>query len=214
LENGSPELIGNWMRQSVSAALYTYWDCLKGARAAPERADIDPSAIRHLLRDAFFLEIDPGGGFPIRLSGTRFGALRLGDQEGGPFLALWREEDRRSVAGAIGTVADGVVPIVAGVRSGMRGHDALDFELLLLPLRHFGRTHSLIMGSLTPLREPCLPGLEPVGLLSLVSMRIMRETEKNSFVVKNGNRYATSRVRRAPRLIVYEGGKSIESIET
>ena len=105
------------MRQSVTKELYAYWSRLKGARSAPDRTDIDPAAIRHVLADTFIVEIDQACAFPIRLSGTRLNALWLDDQKGRSFLDLWRMEDRRNVAAAVLTVIDGVAPIVAGARA-------------------------------------------------------------------------------------------------
>ncbi len=107
------------MRHSVSKDLYAYWDRLRGARAAPDRNDIDPGAIRHLLADCFIVEIDQACQFPLRLCGTRLNALWGGEGRGAPFLGMWRDEDRREVAAALLTVIDGATPIVGG-RQGAR----------------------------------------------------------------------------------------------
>jgi hypothetical protein len=89
------------MRHSVSRELYAYWNSLRGARAAPDRSDIDPAAIRHVLADSFIVEVEQACVFPIRLCGTRLNALWLSDQKGKSFLDLWRAEDRRNVAAAL-----------------------------------------------------------------------------------------------------------------
>jgi hypothetical protein len=197
------------MRQRVTNELYAYWSSLKGARAAPERSEIDPSAIRHVLADTFMIEIDVQAAYPIRLSGTRLNALQLADQKGSSFLDLWRETDRRSVAAAISMVVDGVAPIVAGARGGVFGQP-LDLELLLLPLRHFGRTHSRVMGSLTPIRQPSWFGLVPTSPLGLTSLRVIGETENSSLASSAENRFFNSRrsaARASPRFVVHKGGK-------
>jgi hypothetical protein len=197
------------MRQRVTNELYAYWSSLKGARAAPERSEIDPSAIRHVLADAFMIEIDLQAAFPIRLSGTRLNALQLADQKGRSFLNLWREADRRSVAAAISTVVDGGAPIVGGARGGVFGQP-LDLELLLLPLRHFGRTHSRVMGSLTPMRQPSWFGLEPASPLGLTSLRVIGEKENSSSASYAEYPFFKSRrsAAREPRFVVHEGGKT------
>lgn len=196
------------MRQRVTNELYAYWSSLKGARAAPERSEIDPSAIRHVLADTFMIEFDRQGVFPIRLSGTRLNALQLTDQKGRSFLDLWREADRRSVAAAIFMVVDGVAPIVAGARGGVFGQP-LDLELLLLPLRHFGQTHARVMGSLTPVRQSSWFGLAPTSPLGLTSLRVIDETENGSSASYAENRLFGSlrSAAQAPRLVVHEGGK-------
>src|SRR5438309_12072410 len=98
------------MRQAATRELFAYWDRLRKGRAAPERAEIDPAAIRNVLADTFLLEIDPGCTFPIRLSGTRLNALWLSEQKGRSFLDLWADEERRCVAAMVLTVIDGVNP--------------------------------------------------------------------------------------------------------
>jgi hypothetical protein len=106
------------MRQSATRELFAYWDRLRKGRAAPERAEIDPAAIRNVLADTFLLEIDPDCMFPIRLSGTRLNALWLAEQKGRPFLELWAEEERRDVMALILSVLDGAHPVIAGVAAG------------------------------------------------------------------------------------------------
>ena len=39
------------MRLLITKDLYDYWGRLKGERAAPDGAEIDPVAIRHMLPD-------------------------------------------------------------------------------------------------------------------------------------------------------------------
>ena len=47
------------MKHSTSRMLFSYWDALRGERAAPERSEIEPGEIRHILADTFILEIGP-----------------------------------------------------------------------------------------------------------------------------------------------------------
>jgi hypothetical protein len=46
------------MKHAVSQNLYAYWQERRGSRPAPERADIAPGPIRHLLSDVFILALD------------------------------------------------------------------------------------------------------------------------------------------------------------
>lgn len=198
------------MRQTVSRELYAYWSRLKGARSAPDRADIDPAAIRQLLADTFIVEIDQACVFPIRLSGTRLNALWLADQKGRSFLDLWREEDRRNVAAALLTVIDGVTPIVAGARAPAERGPGVELELLLLPLRHFGKTHSRLLGSLAPAYAPDWLGRAPARPLELISLRVIDVTTERTAPQRRGAFAAALRFAPAqrPNLVVYEGGKS------
>jgi hypothetical protein len=201
------------MRHAISKDLYAYWDRLRGARAAPDRSDIDPGAIRHLLADCFIIEIDQACEFPLRLSGTRLNALWAAEGRGAPFLGMWREADRRELAAAMLTVIDGATPIVGGAKARARAADgegedasrrALDLELLLLPLRHFGARLRLL-GALAPLGEVEWFGHLPAARLEIVSLRMMSASEREkrvavpSFLTQEGG---------GRRFIVYEGGKA------
>ena len=103
------------MRQAATRELFAYWDRLRKGRAAPERAEIDPAAIRNVLADTFLLEVDSACLFPIRLSGTRLNALWLSEQKGHSFLDLWADNERRDAMALILTVLDGAHPVIAGV---------------------------------------------------------------------------------------------------
>ncbi len=197
------------MRQQVSKDLFDYWRRLKGARAAPERADIDPVAIRGTLADTFIVEIDGASEFPMRLSGTRLNALWLREQKGESFLNMWRGADRHSVAAALLTVVDGVTPIVAGARAKPAGRAPLDLELLLLPLRHFGKTHSRVLGSLAPNYQPEWLGQNAAGALELVSLRVM-SSDAICDIYRHTRFAERSTARNGPRLVVYEGGKAFQ----
>ncbi|MGA8170754.1 MAG: PAS domain-containing protein [Methylocystis sp.] len=208
------------MRHSVSRDLYTYWNRLRGARSAPDRSDIDPAAIRHVLADSFIVEIEPSCRFPIRLCGTRLNALWLSDQKGNSFLDLWRSEDRRSVAAALLTVIDGATPIVAGALAHAPGVDQhqfdkaiadvdrdLNFELLLLPLRHFGKTHSRLLGSLSSSNQTPWLGHTVASKLYLKSLRIIRAQEPQA--APSPTVYSSRGAgKRPPLLVVHEGGKA------
>jgi len=206
------------MRHAVSKNLHDYWDRLRGARAAPDRNDIDPAAIRHLLADCLIVEIDPACEFPLRLSGTRLNALWGAEGRGAPFLGMWREADRRTLAAAMLTVIEGATPIVGGAKAwasaaGGEGEDAsrhaLDLELLLLPLRHFG-ARSRLIGALAPFGEVDWLGRIPAAKLEMVSLRMMSANERDKRCVWRAPTPSFLSQARdgGRRFIVYEGGKA------
>ena len=161
------------MKHEATRELFNYWNGLRGERSAPERSDIDPAAIRNVLADTFMLDVDVSGRFPVRLAGTRVNGLFDADQKGRSFLDVWRAEERRNVAAVLLTVADGACPVVAGGSAAPRGCAEGRFELLFLPLRHFGKTHARILGIVTPAAQPFWLGLLPVGPFALRSLRII-----------------------------------------
>ena len=77
------------MKHAASRELYAYWEERRGTRPAPERAEIEPGAIRGVLSDAFILALDGSAGHPVRLAGTRVCALFGRELKGESFLDLW-----------------------------------------------------------------------------------------------------------------------------
>ena len=76
------------MKHAVIQDLYAYWQERRGNRPAPERADIVPGPIRHLLSDVFILTLDREAGHPFRLAGTRLCALFGRELKGERFIEL------------------------------------------------------------------------------------------------------------------------------
>lgn len=211
---GEPRKAGVKMKHPASQHLYSYWNKLRGERSAPERSDVDPAAIRSILADTMIVEVGspaPDGStpFPLRLSGTRINALFDTDLRGRCFTSLWRMADRPEVAGMIHTVLDDSRPVVAGVVGGAVGREPLQFELLLLPLRHKGKTHSRLLGALSPSGSPTWLGLYPTAPLLLGSKRMIEPEStvtRDTLGESRPTRNATS-VRRGA-FVIYQGGRA------
>jgi hypothetical protein len=161
------------MKHAVTRELFGYWDRLREGRTAPERAQIDPAQIRAALADTFMLEVDRERTYPLRLAGARTSALFLRELKGRKFMRLWRDGDRFAVQQVLACVMDEPAAAVAGVSATVFGRGPLALELLLLPLRHQGRTHSRILGCLAPTSLPSWFGLVPADALSLDTLRIL-----------------------------------------
>jgi len=160
------------MRQSITKELLAYWNVLRQGRSAPERIEIDPGVIRSLLADTFILEHDSAGGFPFRLSGTRNNALFDRELRLRPFIELFQSADRAAIKRITEAVSDDMLPMIAGLEA-ERHRRKIHLELLLLPLRHHGKTHSRLLGCLTPMTTPEWLGLFPIGDLQLKSFRVL-----------------------------------------
>jgi len=169
--------VGTLVKLAASRELHSYWNLLRGARSAPERSQIDPGAIRGVLADTFILEGDARRRYPIRVVGARTNALFLRELRGGAFLDLWQEADQLEIAAMLGVVADEAVAMVAGVSASPRGLRPLELELLLLPLRHHGDTHSRVLGACSPAFLPSWIGLAAAAPMRLFSLRVLERAE-------------------------------------
>lgn len=165
------------MRQAATQELFSYWNRLRGARLSPEREEIDPTEIRHILADTMILEVDDERQFPVRISGTRLNALFLDERKGHSFVSLFKSEDRAAASEMVSAVVEGVRPVVAGLTAELADDRPAHLELLLLPLRHHGKTHSRVLGMLTPTAIPSWLGLRRADHLRVVAMRFIGEEQ-------------------------------------
>ena len=122
------------MKHAASRELYAYWDERRGTRSAPERAEIEPSAIRQVLSDAFILTLDGGSGHPFRLAGTRVCALFGRELKGESFIGLWAAASQPTIGDLLAILNNERVGTVAGVTAQSGDGEPIELELLLLPL--------------------------------------------------------------------------------
>jgi hypothetical protein len=190
------------MKHAASRELYAYWEERRGKRLAPERAEIEPGAIRQSLSDAFILALDGGAGYPFRLAGTRVCALFGRELKGQSFIGLWDSASRRTVTDLVTFLVDESVGTVAGATAKNSDGDEVELELLLLPLGARRPTFARAIGTLVPLNPLARLGLSPIGELTLGSRRHIGAATASRFMP----RFIAGRARRG--LIVYDGGRA------
>jgi len=187
------------MKHAASRELYAYWEERRGARAAPERAEIEPGAIRQVLSDAFILALDGRAGHPFRLAGTRVCALFGRELKGEPFIGLWAAASQPIVANLLAVLQSERVGTVAGVSAQAANGEPIELELLLLPLSAARPSLARTIGILAPLKMPQWLGASPIGALTLggrrhigasVQTRILPRfmAPRRQFVVHQGGR--------------------------
>ncbi len=159
------------MKHASSRELFDYWTALRGMAPAPERCEIEPSAIRRALGDVFILAFDRAAGHPFRLAGTRVCALFGRELRNESFLAVWDADSRSALADLMGMVSDETAGAVAGVNASTAEGWTHDIELLLLPLRHRGEVHARVIGVLAPLTIPFWLGASRLTRLTLSTVR-------------------------------------------
>jgi hypothetical protein len=194
------------MKQAATRELYNYWNDLRQERAAPNRIDLNPTAIRGVLSNTFMVEVDPGRSYPLRIVGSRMTALFRRELNGEAFMGLWGRDDRHMVMQLIQTVLDEPIPAVAGITAAPPARAPIELELLLLPLRHEGKTHSRLLGSLVPTSIPSWYGLIGVDALQIETSRFIydrKSVDSPPHII--GAAAATAR--RRSHLVVLEGGR-------
>jgi hypothetical protein len=186
------------MKHATTRMIFSYWDALRGERAAPERGEVEPGEIRHILADTFLLEVTGTRTAAIRLAGTRICAFFGRELRGEAFDRLWHAESVRDVGGALETVLDETAGVVAGLTAVTDDGASIDLEMILLPLRHRGKPHARILGTLSPAVIPPWIGLYPVRYLTTSSLRVLWPSGRPSKLVAGERRR---------RFVVHSGGR-------
>jgi hypothetical protein len=189
------------MKHAASQELYAYWQERRGNRQAPERAEIEPGAIRQVLSDSFILALDRATGHPFRLAGTRVCALFGRELKGESFIGLWAAASQPVVADLLAILDHERVGTVAGVTAQASDGEAIEMELLLLPLSAPRPNLARIIGILAPLKIPQWLGSSPIGALTLGSRRHVGASIETSMLP----RFMAPRRR---QLVVHQGGRA------
>ncbi|MET3839170.1 PAS domain-containing protein [Bradyrhizobium sp. OAE829] len=162
------------MKHPSSRQFFAYWDAKRGHARAPDRSEIEPSAVRELLGDIFVLGYESEAGFPFRVAGTRVCALLGRDAKDSSFSALFAEESRREVQDIVTYVAEEMLAAVAGITATSEDGRTAHLELLLLPFN--SRAHAPI--SVTGLLAPFEDDLGTLKDFKLTSWRYLHRPEK------------------------------------
>jgi hypothetical protein len=159
------------MKQPATRALFEYWETLRGDRAAPERCEVDPGAIRSCLANTFVLAFDPDHGHPFRIAGTSVCALLGSELTGTSFDKLWAADERPSIRELVQTVSEDLEGVVAGVTGRNDAAETVDLEMILLPLTRGDGGVASVLGALTAVATPYWVGARPVQSLHLGDLR-------------------------------------------
>lgn len=190
------------MKHVTSRMLLAYWDSLRGERAAPERADIVPGAIRQILADTFILSAEPDGQACFRLAGTRCCAVFGTSLKNQPLVSLWPDDKRLEVARHVDLVAAETAGLVMGLLGTAENGWTMELEMLLLPLRHRGSTGSRVLGAVAPLDLPSWTGLMPIRHVETRSLRVVQSARERRYIQSPKDNPASRR----SRFVVLEGG--------
>jgi hypothetical protein len=199
------------MKHASTRALFDYWNERRQNRPAPERADIDPGAIRHALGDTFMLATDFVDQLRFRLAGTRVCALFCREIKGEAFDSLWSEKSRQATEDLLAIVNDESVGAVAGLTGHTADGTQIDLEILLLPLAHIGHARVRALGVLAPLVPPYWLGEKPVVELELGTLRHIGSELRTVASPRFGP--ANEDVRLRHGFVVYSGGRETPSGE-
>lgn len=211
------------MKKEGSIALFQYWNRLRGARRAPQRAEIEPADIKTLLADTFILEKDARGEPVFRLAGTRLCATFGRELKGYSFPLIWALRDQRTLSRLAHSAFHDKTVIFATFDGVSQDGKINPFEMVLLPLEGGGGSPRGL-GAIMPLAKPYWLGSDPVVEGRIDSLRVVDPDRDPVFLA---NRPAmqvppiapgeaqmvdtriveSDRGRRIRHLVVFDGGR-------
>jgi hypothetical protein len=162
------------MKHPSSREFFAYWDAKRGDARAPDRSEIEPSAVRGLLGDIFVLSYDNEAGFPFRVAGTRVCALLGRDLKDQSFTELFAAGGRREIEDIVSVVAEEMLAAIAGISATSEDGSVAHLELLLLPFNT--RAHEPI--SLTGVMAPFEGNTGLLRDFRLTSYRYLHRPQK------------------------------------
>lgn len=116
-----------------------------------------------------------------------------------PFIDMWEPECRTEISRLVEAVMDDAAGAVAGIVGTTEDGHEIDLELLLLPLRHGGKTHARLLGALSPRAIPAWLGIDPVVKLNTVSLRMIWPSGRRNI--------AEEKAEMRRKLVVHHGGR-------
>lgn len=161
------------MQKASTRTLYDYWNAIRGSRSAPDRKDIDPTRIREALANTFILELDENEKFSFRLAGSHLCTSYCRELKGRSFSALWHERDSDAMETLIRAVTEDHAVALVTFQGTTAMHTKVNFETILMPLRHNGSTHTRLLGGMTALDEPYWLGVQPVLEQRITGLRLI-----------------------------------------
>lgn len=161
------------MQMSSTKTLYTYWNTIRGSRSAPDRRDIDPTRIRDALANTFILELDESDRFSFRLAGSHLCTSYCRELKGRSFSALWHDRDNDAMETLLRAVTEDHAVALVTFQGSTALHTKTNFEVILMPLRHNGTTHTRVLGAMTALDEPYWLGVQPILEQRITGLRLI-----------------------------------------
>ncbi|WP_137152309.1 PAS domain-containing protein [Devosia sp. FKR38] len=161
------------MQKASTKTLYDYWNSIRGSRSAPERKDIDPTRIRDALANTFILELDESDKFSFRLAGSHLCSSYCRELKGRSFSALWHERDGDAMDTLIRAVTEDHAVALVTFQGTTAIHTKVTFEMILMPLRHNGSTHTRLLGAMTAIDEPYWLGVQPIMEQRISGLRLI-----------------------------------------
>ncbi|MEP3435668.1 MAG: PAS domain-containing protein [Hoeflea sp.] len=206
------------MKHKNSLELFEYWTTRRGARAAPNRTDIEPADIRALLPHVFICDLTSDNQMSFRLAGTGLCSLCGRELKGSAFGSLWLNDGVRNASRTGVSVASRATPAVLSLDCLTTGGRVAQAEMLLLPITGPTGEHDRLIGVLSLFKPPFWVGHDPLAGFSTTGIRFIDSSREPVFLANRPEiglssaarvlqAQARPETRKVAHLVVLEGGR-------
>ena len=154
-----------------------YWSRIRGNRATPDQADIDPKALKRLLPIVFLLEARGDGGFIYRLAGTTLCDRLGGELRGRNYLNQWDADSSTRVARLLRQALAARIPVCLNSVGATMNCAMVEIETVLMPVGFGSDEPERFLGMAQILTDVAPLAGEPIAFERLVSGTLVREEE-------------------------------------
>lgn len=161
------------MKLQTTRLLHTYWNGLRDGKDAPFRCQVNPADMKTFLPEVFVLSQHNSASYPFRIAGTALCSYFGHELRETDFLDMWSQDEREGLESLLLSVTADCAGAVIGVRAHTADDRAVDFEVLLLPLRLNGEFCTQIIGTVAPFRGEFWLGHRPLVRQSVQSLRLL-----------------------------------------
>lgn len=153
-------------------ALFSFWEKIRGEKAAPARDDLDLRQISPLVPNLLVLERDHlNQTFKWRLAGSEISQLYRQKLTNTDALAGWRGFERNSLKQLFTTVVTGLQPCLVRFHLTTDTGQVIGAELIGLPIHARNGSRFHVFGGIFPLRDISNLGYSAITCLELAAAR-------------------------------------------
>ena len=160
------------IRHPGTRALFSFWEKIRGEKAAPNRDDLNFRQISPLVPNLLMLERDHlNQTFKWRLAGSEISQLYRQKLTNTDALAGWRGFERDSLKQLFTTVVTGLQPCLVRFHLTTDTGQVIGAELIGLPIHARNGLRFHILGGIFPLRDISNLGYSAITFMELAAAR-------------------------------------------
>ncbi len=161
--------------------LLDYWNTLRKTRKAPQRFEIEPSQISHILPHTFILQHEDDDTYDFRLAGTQICHDFCFELKQKNILDLWSSGDRDALNNLLRCVVNDVAIGIIEFEAISQNGQSVSYEMVILPLYHTSFKVNRMLGGMVTTSKPYWLGISKLEKFKLKQIRLSWAEKDQTF---------------------------------